>query len=275
MKYSSCITNPSIITQPLDKILNAFVEAGFDGIDIPGEKDLFPIDKIKPILDTFSNRIKVAEITAAINPNRDLINPDPKKRNEAINYIKYCIETASKIGCNLTHMCFITNLDNLSNTPRDKLDKLGVEALKICSKEAENHGVKLMLEPLFKKDVTIVNTCDKAVELWSKALNIDIETFIQGRTNFGLLQDIFHMHHEESNLADSLKKYARITYHIHVADHPRGLDFTRADSKFVPEAIITLKKLNYPNFISFESFDSNYNLFSLKSALMTLKSFEN
>lgn len=274
MKYSSCITNPSIINQPLDKILNTFVEAGFDGIDIPGEQDLFPVNKIKPVLDTFSNKIRVAEITAAINPNRDLINPDSQKRSLAINYIKYCIKTASKLGCNLTHMCFITNIDNLTNTPHDKLEKLGIEALKICSKEAENLGVKLLLEPLFKNDVTIVNTCDKAAELWSKALNIDIETFLQGKTNFGLLQDIFHMHHEESDLVGMLKKYSKITYHIHVADHPRGLDFTRTDSLFVSEAVHTIKQLNYNHYISFESFDPNYDLSKLKNALCSLKSLE-
>jgi sugar phosphate isomerase/epimerase len=96
MKYSSCITNPSIISQPFEKILNSFVEAGFDGIDIPGEKDLYPVDKIKPILDTYSNRIKIAELTAAINPNR--FNQSRYKKERKRNRIykilhRFCLQT--------------------------------------------------------------------------------------------------------------------------------------------------------------------------------------
>jgi sugar phosphate isomerase/epimerase len=171
-------------------------------------------------------------------------------------------------------MCFITNNENLEKTPRDKLERLGIESIKICAKYAEDHNVKLLLEPLFKNDITIVNTCEKAVELWSKALNIDKDTFIQGNMNYGLLQDIFHMHHEETNLLEMIRRYNKITYHIHIADHPRGLDFTRSDSRFVSEAIKVLKAINYQHYISFESFNPEFDLNKLEIALKTIKSFE-
>ena len=274
MKYSSCITNSNIINEPLEKILDSFIDAGFDGIDIPGEKDLFPIKKIKPILDSYSDKIKIAELTAAVNPSRDLINPAPKKRKKGIDYIKYCIDTASDLDVNLTHMCFMTNSYNLNNTLHSKLEILAIESIKILSKYAENKGVKLMIEPLFKQDVTLIKTCDKAVILWAKALNTDSDTIMSNPKNFGLLLDIFHMHYKETNLLRSLEKYHHLNYHTHVADHPRGLDFDRRDSKFVEKAIKKLKSLDYKNFISFESFDPSVTLSTLKESLEIIKEYE-
>lgn len=271
LQFSSCITNSTIFNQSFEKILEVFIDAGFDAIDIPGEKKEYPIKKIKPIFDTYSNKIKIGELTACINPTRDLVNPDAKKRNSAINYIKYCIDAAAEIGCKLTHMCFITTPENLVNTPREKLENLATQSIKECADYANNKNVKLMVEPLFKADNTIINRCEQAVQLFSTALNMDIDTFMQGKHNFGLLQDIFHMHHEEVNLVEAIKKYNKITYHCHVADHPRGLDFTRKDSGFVKDALKTLDDLGYQNLIAFESFDPAWTLDRLKGSLQEIK----
>ncbi|MFX0102963.1 MAG: sugar phosphate isomerase/epimerase family protein [Candidatus Hodarchaeota archaeon] len=274
MKFSTTITNPNIIEKPLEVILDALVDAGFDAIDVPGEPSSHPISKIKPILDSYSDKIKIGELTACINPTRDLINQDPVMRRKAIDYIKYCIEAAEELGCNLTHLCFITNDDNLNNTPRAKLEARAIDAIKECSSLAGDLGVKLMIEPLFKDDNTILNTAKQGVNLFAKALDIDAGTFIQG-DQFGLLLDIFHMHHEEKDLLKTLGKYATIMFHGHVADHPRGLDFTRDDSIFVKKAIRRLDAIGYKSLVSFESFDPSVTLEALKDSLSTIKSFLN
>jgi sugar phosphate isomerase/epimerase len=273
MKYSTCIV---IYKEPLPQVLDALVAAGFDAVDIPGDKDRFNPKTIKPILDSYSNKLKIGEVTACINPDRDLVNPDAKLRKKAVDYIKYCIQTASDLGVNLTHMCFITNPTNLTGTPREKLESLAKESIKDCAKFAQDHSVTLMMEPLFKQDVTIVNTADQAVNLFASALNMDPKQFLSADTNkqFGLLLDIFHMHHEEKDLVQTISKYSKITYHTHVADHPRGLDFNRSDSKFVSDAIKKLKQLNYSRYVSFETFDDHYQLNTLKTALDMLKKFE-
>lgn len=273
MRFSTTITNANIIDQPLEEILDALVEAGFDAIDIPGEPETYPVGKVKVALDSYSDSIQVGELTACINPTRDLVNQDPAMRKKAVGYIKYCIQAASELGCNLTHACFITNRDNLENTPRKKLESLAIIALKECSALATDLGVKFMIEPLFTDDVTIVRTAGQAVSLFARALDIDSETFLQDGSQFGLLLDIFHMHHEEENILETLEKNVGKMFHGHVADHPRGLDFTRDDSRFVESAVRKLEDLGYKNLVSFESFDPTVTLGTLKHSLKTVKSF--
>ena len=135
-------------------------------------------------------------------------------------------------------------------------------------------GCYLLIEPLFKNDTSIINRAEQAVSLYAHALDMDIDTFINEQKKFGLLLDIFHMHNEESSIDDVLDNYIKITYHVHVADHPRGLDFTREDSIFVKNAITKLKELQYPHYVSFESFDPSVNLETLKGALEAIRTFE-
>jgi sugar phosphate isomerase/epimerase len=274
MKYSSCITNSPLFSQNFEEIIEKFVNFGFDGIDIPGDQINYPIQRIKPILESYSDKIQVAELTACMNPTLDLIHPDPSKRKKAVDYIKYCIETASELGNNLTHMCFLSFQENFDKNSRETLEKLAVNSIAECSKHAENLGVTLLIEPLFKGDVSLINRCDQAIDLLARAINMDPSEILRGGTKFGLLQDIFHMHHEEKDLLSTVEKYSNITYHVHVADHPRGLDFTRADSAFVAQTIKKLKSLKYAHYISFETFDDAWTLDKYEMALKNLRTFE-
>ncbi|MHA1792730.1 MAG: sugar phosphate isomerase/epimerase family protein [Promethearchaeota archaeon] len=271
VRFSTTITNPSIIHEPLDEIIDTLIDANFDAVDIPGEPAIFPIEKVKSTLESRSNKITIGELTACINPNRDLISPMKTKRHHAINYIKYCINAASELGCNLTHLCFITSKENLNKTPRDILEKRAIDTIRELHLYAEDLGVKLLIEPLYKQDISPINRAIDAARLYARALDEDLETFLGENDNHGLLLDIFHMHHEEENLLDTLQQFHHVTFHVHVADHLRGLDFDREDSGFACKAVQKLKELDYQHLISFESFETRHNLKSLKRALSSLK----
>lgn len=272
MKFSSCITNSTIFVEPFEKILDAFVDAGFDGIDIPGDIENYPPSMVRDVMASYDDKLAMAEITAMINPNRDLINPNEKIRNSAATYIKSCIRTAAELDVKLTHFCFITTRNILQEMPRSGLEERAIKSIKELAAYAEEYDVKLLMEPLFADDCTIVKTCEDAVDLWKRALGIDEEVFLSGITEYGLLQDIFHMHHEEDDLLGSLEKYNKITYHRHIADHPRGLDFSRADTDFAKQSLLKIQELDYSGFISFESFNPDFGLNELKQSLTQLKS---
>ncbi len=261
---------------PLERILEIFIEYGFNAIDIPGDQDQYPINILKNIIPSYTDKIEVAEITSMMNPERDLIHPNQKVRRSAINYIKYCIDVAAELDVNLTHMCFLTfeeNLHKYKNQIEGRQHTYAIECIKECAKYAENLGVKLLMEPLYNGDISIVNTSEQAVNLFSEALNMDKNVFMEGNHNYGLLQDIFHMHHEENNLIKTIERFQPITYHMHVADHIRSLDFTQEDSKFVKEAIKKLEGLDYLGSISFESFHKDVTIKTLRKSLNQLKSF--
>ncbi len=271
MKFSSCVTHPAIINQPFETIVEKFVEFGFDAIDIPGDSERFPPVKVKDILSSYSDKLKTGELTAMMNPSLDLVHPDEKIRRKAIDYVKYCIQAAAEIGSDITHMCFLSYEENLKTTLQQKLDEYARAAVKECCKEAEDYDIEFMVEPLFEGDVSIVNRCDQAVNLLSSALDLDKELLTEGKTRYGLLQDVFHMHCEEKDILSTIESYYPMTYHVHVADHPRGLDFDREDSLFVKDALKKYKQLNYNRLVSFESFADGISLETLGNSLKTLK----
>ncbi len=273
MHFSTTITNANIIGKPLGDILDRLTAAGFDAVDFPGEPDLYPLAAAKDTLASFSKKLRVAEITACINPTRSLMDPDEKSRRKAIDYVKYCIDAASELGVRLTHACFITTAESLQKTAPAAMERAALDSLKVLSRHAKDAGVRLMLEPLFSNDNTIVKTAGKAVSLFSKAIGMDAEAFLHGQRDFGLLLDIFHMHNEEPDLLRAIRDHAAITMHVHVADHVRSLDFTRADSAFVRSAIAAFRDAGYAGYTSFESFHPSVSFDVLETALKVIKSF--
>jgi sugar phosphate isomerase/epimerase len=273
MLFSTTITNSNIIGKPLGDILDKLTATGFDAVDFPGEPDIYPLAAAKETLASHSKRLRVAEVTACINPTRSLMNPDEKARRKAVDYVKYCIHAASELGVKLTHACFITTGEILQKTTPPVLERAAIDSLKTLARHAKDAGVRFMLEPLFSNDNTIVKTASKAVALFSTALGMDVETFLHGQRDFGLLLDIFHMHNEEADLTRAIRDHAAITMHVHVADHARSLDFTRADSTFVRSGIAALRDAGYAGYTSFESFHPSVSFDVLKAALKVIKTF--
>ena len=258
---------------PLEVIMEKFVGFGFNGIDIPADVEHYPVAKIQPVIESFRDKICIPEITACINPSRDLTHPRKANRRKAMEYIKLCIDTAVALNVPSTHLCFISTPELLAREPRPRLEDHAVASLRTCMKYAQDCGVRLLLEPLFKGDNTIINRCDQAVALLSRALNISPPELLTMRKECGLLCDLFHMHHEEPDFLEAIRTYAPIIGHVHVADHIRGLDFTRPDSLFVMQGIAELRTRGYEGFISFESFDASVNFETLRRALEVLKTY--
>ncbi|MEX2682648.1 MAG: sugar phosphate isomerase/epimerase family protein [Candidatus Sigynarchaeota archaeon] len=273
MRFSTTITNANIIGKPLGEILDKLAAAGFDAVDFPGEPDIYPLAAAKDTLASYAKKLPVAEVTACINPARSLMDPDEKARRKAVDYVNYCIDAAAELGVKLTHACFITTAEILQKTAPPALERAATASLKALAKHAKDAGVRLMLEPLFSGDNTIVKTADKAVALFSKALGMDVGTFMHGQKDFGLLLDIFHMHNEEPDMIKTIRDHAAITMHVHVADHVRSLDFTRADSAFVRSAVAAFRDMGYAGCISFESFHPSISFDALEAALRVIKTF--
>ncbi len=273
MLFSSCITNANVFGAPLEDIMEKFVAFGFDGIDVPADKEHYPLAKIQPVVESFRNKLPVPEITACMNPTRNLTHPTAANRKRAVDYIKLCVDTAVALNVPSTHLCFISTPELLAKEPHLKLESRAVASLQECANYARNRGVRLLLEPLFKGDNTIVNRCEQAVALFSRALKIDSKEFFAKAKEYGLLCDLFHMHHEEQDFLGAIRTYAPLIGHAHVADHPRSLDFTRQDSKFVRQGIEQLQASGYEGFVSFESFDASVNFEGLHQALQVVKQY--
>lgn len=255
--------------RPLDDIFSTLVDAGFDAIDVPCEPATYPVAAVLEATGSWAPSLRVAEVTACINPGRDLVHPVITNRQAAVTYIKHCIDLAAAIGNCLTHLCFITSPENLHGTPRAVLEGRAIDSIRECHRHAVDAGVRLLVEPLFKDDVTLVTTAGQGISLYARALGVDEDAI--GHDNTGLLLDLFHGHREEVDLQATIEKHARATFHVHVADAIRSLDFSRSDSDFVARGLARFDTLGFAGYASFESFDASVSLESLGHSLATLK----
>ncbi|MHA1733373.1 MAG: sugar phosphate isomerase/epimerase family protein [Promethearchaeota archaeon] len=269
MRYSTTIF---LFEEPLSRILEWLVDAGFDAVDIPGEVDAYPPKLVLDELGPYSGSLDVGEVTGVWGSERDLVSPDRTTRARALEYAKSCIRMAHELGSNLTHVCFMTNPHNLDNTPREKLLELAASATKECYDYAREYGVTLMIEPLYEKDVTPVNRAEQAVDVWCRALGVGASELAS--RDLGLLLDLFHMHHEEPSIPAAFEKYGDLVRHVHVADAGRGIEF-KGDTSFVEKAFRSLEAMNYGGLVSFEPIPVRFDPgVDLKHALGKLKEFE-
>lgn len=97
------------------------------------------------------------------------------------------------------------------NRSRAEAETLFVEtARRICDEAAEN-GVTLLIEPVNRYEIDLVNNLDEGAELLAKV----------GRANLGLMPDVFHMNIEDARLGEALERHATLVRYIHLADSNR------------------------------------------------------
>ena len=115
-----------------------------------------------------------------------------------------------------------------------------LESLKTCSREAEEQGVFLWIEPLNRYETNLINTIEEGLGL--------IEDV--GSKHLGLLPDTFHMNIEERSIEDSFRKFAPYFRHVHIADSNRWAPGCgHLNFKSILE---TLREVGYQGFLSME-----------------------
>ncbi len=136
-------------------------------------------------------------------------DPDPAIRRQAIERIKEHIPGASRFKA-----VIIIGLIRGTVKPGVDSDRAMdwlVEALRECSRAAQDEHLRLVLEPINRYETALVNTAAQGMELIERV----------GADNFGLLLDTFHMNIEETNIEASIGECGGRIFHFHVADSNR------------------------------------------------------
>ena len=116
-----------------------------------------------------------------------------------------------------------------------------VDSLQRCSSFAAPHGARLVLEPINRYEMTLINTVAQCLDL------IDAV----GAPNFGVLPDTFHMNIEEPSIAKSLLQAGPRIYHVHLADSNRW--YPGAGHIDFQEVVRALKQIGYTGYVSVEA----------------------
>lgn len=219
-------------------------ELGFDGVEIPTFDGNLDTGVINNVLESQSKRI-FPIVVGGGSPNADLASESESIRINGINYLKKLIQISNEIGSELICGPLYTSVGKtmyLKEKERASVIRKVAASLKIVSSFAEEHGVKIALEPLCRYDTHLINTTEQAMRLIEL---IDSESV-------GILLDTFHMNIEERSIRDAVRLSNKLLFHVQVCENDRGAPGTgQIDWELFRDSIL---EINYNGWISLESF---------------------
>jgi len=216
---------------------------GFDILEISIENpDLIDINVVREIL--IENQLE-GIVCGAFGPNRNICSSDPEIRENAQKYVLWLIDAAAQLASETVcgPMYSSVGKDHIEDPiERQKEWQRAVSGIKEMAEAAQKKGVKLALEPLNRFETDMINVV-------SQGLRFIDET---GMENVGLHLDSFHMHLEEKDSADAIRKAGKKIFHFHACENDRGIPGT--GQVRWNEIAKALKDINYQGPVVIESF---------------------
>ncbi|MDR7545353.1 MAG: sugar phosphate isomerase/epimerase family protein [Armatimonadota bacterium] len=197
---------------PLDETLARIAAAGYDGVELPGEPGRWTAAEVRPLLKRHG-LAPLALTASCMFPQtpRDLANPDPQIRQEAVRYVVECLRLAADVDAPLVQMLPSgeTRLRPLTS-PLDEW-RWSVEGMRQAADEAERLGVRIAIEPLNRYEAYLVTNVTDALAYLAEVDSPWV----------GLTVDVFHANIEEPSIAGAIGMAAPRLLHVHLADTNR------------------------------------------------------
>jgi sugar phosphate isomerase/epimerase len=214
---------------PLDQTLARIAAAGYDGVELPGEPDRWTPGEVRRLLDRHG-LAPFALTASCMYPQtpRDLANPDPAVRAQAVRYVEDCLRFAAEIGAPLVQMLPSgeTRLAPLAARPDEWA--WSVDGLRAAARTAQRLGVRIAVEPLNRYEAYLVTTVEQGLAYVSAVASPWV----------GLTVDVFHASIEEADVAGAIRAAAPALWHVHLADtNRRGLGRGHLDLAAVMTAL--------------------------------------
>jgi sugar phosphate isomerase/epimerase len=232
---------------------------GYDGIELGREFLDRPVDSIRAALD--GTGIAISAIVGSIK----LLDPDPAERAKAIELDRRRLEMAQALGAMAVievptfGACRFPETAGKSS-PHAVEDRLLVEALKQLAPDVARTGVKILLEPLTKKETHYMNLQGHGARIIQES----------GGQCARLLSDFYHMQMEERDIVETLTKIGKYTGYVHMADGAKRTEPGSLPFDYRP-GFRALKNAGYCGWLTVESRASGDPEAALASALTYVK----
>jgi sugar phosphate isomerase/epimerase len=197
---------------PLAETVARVAAAGYAGVELPGEPDRWDPAEVRRLLDRH-HLAPLALTASCMYPQtpRDLANPDPAIRAQAVRYLAECLRFAADIGAPLIQMLPSGETRLAPLATRDDEWRWSVEAMRLAAREAERRGVRIAVEPLNRYEAYLVTSVHDAL-----AYVRDV-----GSPWVGVTVDVFHANIEEPDIPAAIRAAAPSLLHVHLADTNR------------------------------------------------------
>ncbi|MEM3896998.1 MAG: sugar phosphate isomerase/epimerase family protein [Nitrososphaerota archaeon] len=225
--------NPSVI--PYVK------ELGFNGIEIPVENpELMNAQQIKENLQSY--QLQCSSICAVMSMERDPTSPDRALRENALRYLKFCVDLAHELECDIVAGPIYAAVGKCIFEDKKAAWELSVKMVREVAKYALDRGVKLGVEPLNRYETSMVNLVDTAIKYVNEV----------GFPNVGIHFDTYHANIEEKSFSQAIKSAGKLLLHVHACENDRGTPGTG----HIPwgEVAQALKEIGYDRWLVIETF---------------------
>lgn len=231
----------------LEELAPEIAEMGFDHIEIP-------IDDPKTLdFSRCSEIIKNAGIDsvsfcAAMSPDRDLISPDPKVRQNGVEYLKASIDGLAIMGGKNFVGPFYSAVGRTWQQTAEEREadmNILVDILRDVCDYAAARGVYLGVEPLNRFETSFITTAEQVIELVDRV----------DHPNCKVMLDTFHMNIEENSMGDAIRSVGPRLLQVHSNENNRGTP----GKGHIPwqEVAKALKDIQFDGVFVIESFTSD------------------
>ena len=203
----------NVLEEP-DVVLQAAAEAGYDGVDLPGDPPRVDAREWRRRVEQAG--LAVPEVLAAwgyyhAGEERNLASSDPTTRARAVQYAKDTVDLASDLGASFTELCAAQPAVPQLPFPIEPVatlrDNFRQSIREICA-HAAPRGITILLEPLntYEGIPGVLTTLYEAVNYVDEL----------GLENLGVQPDVYHMNIEEGSIPDALRYAGSRIRHFHL-----------------------------------------------------------
>ncbi len=190
---------------------------GFDLIEIAVEDPaLIDLDVLEKTL--VENDLGL--VTGGVyGPGRNISSLEAGEREAAKKYLRWMIDAAQKLRSEVVNGPLYSAVGKArleDEKDRKREWNYAVEGLREMCSYAADRGVKLAFEPLNRFETDLVNIVDQGLKLINDV----------GAPNLGFHLDTFHMHLEEKDSAEAIRKAGDRIFYFHACENDRGVPGT-------------------------------------------------
>jgi D-psicose/D-tagatose/L-ribulose 3-epimerase len=226
-KYS--VTQWIYGNEPLKVSLQRLKKYGYDGVELAGEPKQIDVDEVRKLLMEYG--LICTSICGIYTVERDLSSSDETVRQNAVQYVKDCVDLAVSVGA-LTLIVVPSPVGKSKPDTTTEEEWMNVvQSLKEAGLYAEEKNIKLAIEALNRFETYLVNKLADAKRLVEQVKVSSVQ----------IMADLFHMNIEERDHSAVLLNVAPYLAHVHIADNTReAAGYGMTDFKEVVKTLINI-----------------------------------
>ncbi len=198
-------------TDELAPIVNEVADLGYDGVEVSllGMTD----EKAEALGKLVRDAGLEVTCSDGLAPERDITSKDDTVRVAGIEYLRWAISTAAKIGARGLAGVVYAPWGKFDHARKQERSDLAARALGELAGHLEACDVTLGLEAINRFETDLVNTAAEARAIAEAA----------GTERVGVLLDSFHLNIEEKDFAGAIGTAGDRLSHFHVSENDRGV----------------------------------------------------